>query len=114
MSSISHGLRNRVPYVLVVLGALWAYHVRTDDLSKQARRNAQIATTAATAADAAKHAAMVACDAQVNDWEAFQRVIATTRNPPSLLGKPISSAMRSALDAYSDALATDVGPKPKC
>jgi hypothetical protein len=58
--------------------------------------------------------AMKACDVSMRDWNAWQKVIATTRNPPTLRGKPITADERAALEAYARALSVDVGPKPTC
>lgn len=107
-------LRNRLPYLLLVVGSIVAFHVHSDDVAtRDHQRDAQIQQNA-TLAKAANDAATAACTVSHRDWNAFQKIIATTRNPPSLKGRTITPVQRGALDAYAQALTVDVGPKPDC
>lgn len=86
-------IRQLVAFVILVAVSVVVYHVRETDLQQQAAK---------------------ICAAETRDWNAWQKVIATTRNPPSLQGRPVTARQRAALDTYSDKLREDVGERPDC
>lgn len=100
MRAATRAVRDKLPYVLLVVVSVTVYHVRGADLQRQVTHNRALAATA--------------CDVSIRDWNAWQKVIATTQNPPSLRGRSISQSQRDALDAYAAELSDDVGPKPDC
>lgn len=54
------------------------------------------------------------CDNSANYWNAFQRVITATENPPALAGRPITQEQRDALQVYGEHLRAAVGDRPTC